>query len=73
VLGGGYQAALEPECGIYMPASFVHNEWQYRRVTVYRTEVLEALRRITGRDFGFDREDWQKWYEKQAGSTPGAG
>ena len=46
-------------------ADYVFNEWQYRRVTVYRTEVLEALRTITGQDFGFEAEDWQRWYDAQ--------
>jgi hypothetical protein len=43
----------------------VGNDWQYQRVTVYRTELLEALRRITGQDFGFDRDDWLRWYEQR--------
>ncbi len=38
------------------------NRWAYRRVTVRRTEVLEALRRITGENFGFERERWRRWY-----------
>ncbi|MCK4342580.1 MAG: hypothetical protein KAY37_12750 [Phycisphaerae bacterium] len=38
------------------------NVWRYRHVTVYRTEVLEALRCITGQDFGFEREEWLNWY-----------
>jgi hypothetical protein len=36
-----------------------------RQVTVQRTEVLEALRRITGQDFGFDQDAWARWYEEQ--------
>jgi hypothetical protein len=39
----------------------LENRWTYRRVTVYRTEVLQALRQITGQDFGFDREAWWRW------------
>lgn len=38
------------------------NRWAYRRVTVRRTEVLEALKRITGENFGFERERWRRWY-----------
>ena len=64
-LGGGVQATQEPEFGIYLPADVVGNDWQYQRVTVYRTELLEALRRITGQDFGFDRDDWLRWYEQR--------
>jgi hypothetical protein len=39
----------------------LEDRWAYRRVTVYRTEVLHALRQITGQDFGFDREAWSRW------------
>ena len=34
-------------------------------VTVFRTEVLEALRQISGEDFGFDQAAWIRWYEEQ--------
>ena len=30
-------------------------------VTVYRTEVQEALIKITGRNFGFDEQKWSEW------------
>lgn len=43
----------------------VDRDYQYRHVTVYRTEVLEALRGITGQNFGFDAADWRRWYEEQ--------
>ena len=33
-------------------------------VTVYRTEVREALCKITGRDFGFDMDAWAQWYQE---------
>ena len=39
----------------------LENRWVYRRVTVYRTDVLEALKRITGQNFGFDGQAWQRW------------
>jgi len=38
--------------------------YEMRDVTVYRTEVLEALKQITGQNFGFDVRDWQQWYEE---------
>jgi hypothetical protein len=44
---------------------FVDRDFQMRNVTVYRTEVREALRKITGEDFGFDRAAWRRWYEEQ--------
>jgi hypothetical protein len=36
-----------------------------RDVTVFRTEVLEALRTITGQDFGFEHAAWRRWYEER--------
>lgn len=44
---------------------FVNSEYQMRNVTVFRTEVLEALKRITGENFGFDGAAWHRWYEEQ--------
>lgn len=35
-----------------------------KEVTVYRSEVREALRRLTGEDFGFDQAEWRRWYEE---------
>jgi len=32
-----------------------------RNVTVYRTEVQEALIKITGQNFGFDQDAWRLW------------
>jgi hypothetical protein len=26
--------------------------------------VLEALKQITGQNFGFEREQWRRWYEE---------
>jgi hypothetical protein len=36
-----------------------------RDVTVFRSEVREALVAITGADFGFDAAAWRRWYEEQ--------
>jgi hypothetical protein len=36
-----------------------------RDVTVFRSEVRQALVAITGKDFGFDRAAWRRWYEEQ--------
>lgn len=43
----------------------VHNALRPRNVTVMRTEVLEALKELTGVDFGFDVAAWRRWYEEQ--------
>ena len=34
-------------------------------VSVYRTEVQEALIAITGQNFGFDRAAWAAWWQRQ--------
>jgi hypothetical protein len=44
---------------------FVNRDYQLRNVTVFRTEVMEALKRITGQNFGFDAAAWRHWYEEQ--------
>lgn len=35
-----------------------------QQVTVFRTEVQEALKQITGQNFGFDAAAWRRWYEE---------
>lgn len=42
----------------------VETSWHLRTVTVYRTEVMEALKKITGKNFGFEAEEWWRWYEE---------
>ncbi|MBL8879260.1 MAG: hypothetical protein JNG88_09090 [Phycisphaerales bacterium] len=43
----------------------VTTEVRWQNVTVYRTEVLEALKQITGENFGFDAAAWQRWQEER--------
>lgn len=38
---------------------------ELRQVTVLRTEVMEALKSITGENFGFDAAAWSRWHEEQ--------
>jgi hypothetical protein len=68
-LGPGTAVSLPPQLGGYRgdagsAAPEARNTWRFRRVRVLRTEVLEALRRITGQDFGFDQQRWRSWYEE---------
>lgn len=66
--GGTTQIFHQPVMGFYGAAGpfvFVDREFQRRNVTVFRTEVLEALRSITGQSFGFDAAEWRRWYEEQ--------
>lgn len=44
---------------------FPKTAFQSRNVVVYRSEVREALVRITGEDFGFDHAAWRRWYKEQ--------
>lgn len=55
-----------PQIGVAVPGSFVQieNEWRIRDVTVFRTEVLEALKAITGQNFGFSQPAWRRWHEE---------
>ena len=67
-LGGVTQIRHAPMIGIEsIGAAFVvvDSEYELRDVTVFRTEALEALKRITGRNFGFDGAAWRRWYQEQ--------
>jgi len=68
VIGGTTTVIYSPTVGIILdataPAAGLRNEWQMRDVTVYRTEVLEALKQITGQNFAFDSTEWRRWYEE---------
>lgn len=63
---GGRPVAVQPVIafGRGVLANVVHVP-QFRNVTVYRTEVLEALKSLTGQNFGFDVEAWARWYQEQ--------
>lgn len=66
-MGGSHSVAHNPELGVVDSTGFVsiRSEVQRQKVTVFRTEVLEALRSLTGQDFGFDDAAWRRWYEEQ--------
>lgn len=53
-----------PTIAVSNYASVFRNEWRVREVKVFRTEVLEALKAITGENFGFEREEWARWYRE---------
>jgi len=63
VATGQLPAPPESEC----VSPFIAPQW--REVTVERFEensgVLEALTKLTGRDFGYDRSAWRKWQSRQ--------
>lgn len=51
--------------GVLGPGSWVGTDTYYQQtmVSVYRTEVQEALIAITGENFGFDRQKWLTWWD----------
>ncbi len=62
---GGERVILTPQ--LVLPADMQRGTADRRpeqEVTVYRTEVLEALRETTGVDFGFDEQAWSRWLEE---------
>jgi hypothetical protein len=63
---GGRTIRLKPAVGLIDSGGTVQVEveQQMREVTIYRTDVLEALRKLTGQDFGFDYSKWRLWYEE---------
>jgi hypothetical protein len=65
-LSGATRIIHGPQVGIFDSATniTVENVFRVRNVTVYRTEVLEALKALTGQNFGFDAKAWRTWYEE---------
>lgn len=67
---GGSTVVYTPVVGVQtagtmMGVSDVDARVERRQVTVFRTEVLEALKAITDVNFGFDDAAWRRWYEEQ--------
>lgn len=63
---GGRRVRVKPAVGLIDSGGVVQVEVEQRMrvVTIYRTDVLEALRTLTGQDFGFDYDQWRTWYEE---------
>ena len=64
---GGGNVTYTPAVGVATSgvAMGFDPQMEVRQVTVFRTEVLEALKRITDVNFGFDDAAWRRWYEEQ--------
>lgn len=64
---GNTRVTHAPQVGLFDPTAgvTVENVFRMQQVTVYRTEVLEALKLLTGQNFGFDAIAWRTWYEEQ--------
>jgi len=67
VIGAAGAVAHTPVIGVARSGTTlsVDTTLERRTVTVFRTEVLEALKTITGVNFGFDPKAWRNWYEEQ--------
>lgn len=66
IVHGGQLVPYDPGAiGVLGPGTWVGTETYYERtmVSVYRTEVQEALIAITGENFGFDRRKWIDWWD----------
>ena len=53
---------MAPLCG---PITLYQTESHLEEVPVYHTAVRDALRDLTGEDFGFDQKAWTDWHEQQ--------
>jgi HEAT repeat protein len=63
-IGGASKINYKPVVGIPSGLISVQTEQRVMPVTVFRTEVLEALKKITGENFGFDEAEWTRWYQE---------
>ena len=65
-IGERRSVRIKPQIGVVDSRGVVQVEVEQRvhDVTVYRTEVLEALKRLTGQNFGFEHDQWRLWYQE---------
>ena len=67
IVHGGRVIRYHPgEIGVLGPGTMVgtHTYYEQTMVSLYRTEVQEALIAITGENFGFDRRKWVDWWDR---------
>ena len=66
---GGQNLQVRPAFGVdrarWAAGVIETNCFERRNVTVFRTDVLEALKAITGQNHGFDAAAWRRWYQEQ--------
>ncbi|HVP11803.1 MAG TPA: HEAT repeat domain-containing protein [Phycisphaerae bacterium] len=66
---GGRMLSYRPRSiGVLAPANTMigtEGAYEVQSVSIYRTEVQEALIAITGQNFGFDRDAWLTWWRDQ--------
>lgn len=63
----GNRVRYVPTIGLGAAGAFVssESEMQMQEVTVFRTEVQQALVAITGQNFGFEEAAWRRWYQER--------
>ena len=47
-----------------------HTAPDYQRVEVRHPQILAALKKLTGKDFGYDVKAWQRWLDTQPQDIP---
>lgn len=64
--GGGLVPYAPAGIGVLTTGSLVGTEYytELQVVSIYRTEVQEALISITGQNFGFDGNAWLQWWQQ---------
>ena len=73
VLHGRQMVGYQPGgVGCMGPGTFVGTatDYEMQTVSIYRTEVQEALIAITGQNFGFDRDQWRQWWRQGNPAKP---
>lgn len=69
----GIQVGDYRPISVYIYADQTLNVWDVRQVRILRTEVREALVKITAQDFGFEQDRWRQWLYEQQLQSPAAG
>ncbi|HUN80193.1 MAG TPA: HEAT repeat domain-containing protein [Phycisphaerae bacterium] len=65
---GAARVSYQPaNIGVYGSSTLMGSidHYELAVVSVYRTQVQEALIAITGQNFGFDRDAWFNWWQRQ--------
>ncbi len=61
---GSERIQVPPLVAYLNPAGMIEIQRRTMNVEPKVTQVLEALREITGVDFGFEQAEWRRWYEE---------
>lgn len=72
MLGGRRLIHVPYFVGVLEPGTVIGTYWdtEIGTISVYRTEVQEALIAITGKNFGFDVNAWREWWRHEPREKP---